>query len=61
MTASLLAALTLSMLGATVHIWFDTGEQDISKIVDQVFATLNELVCDADAHSNDKRTKRTQR
>jgi AcrR family transcriptional regulator len=65
MTASLLAALTLSMLGATVHTWFETGEQDISKIVDQVFASLNELVCDTGAHSDqtasDERTKRTRR
>ena len=45
LTAQLLASLTLSILGVTFRSWFDHGQQDISVTVDQVFATLNHLLC----------------
>ena len=45
-TADLLAGLTLAMIGAAVHAWYENPEQDISTTVDQVFSKLGRLVCE---------------
>lgn len=45
LTANLLAGLTFSLLSATFRSWFDAGHEDITEAVDQVFATLEDLVC----------------
>ncbi|MFL6451840.1 MAG: TetR family transcriptional regulator [Bryobacteraceae bacterium] len=52
-TPDLLAGLTLSMVSATIHIWFENPEQSISTAVDQVFASLVGLVCE-DSKPNGK-------
>ena len=57
MTASLLAALTLSMVGTTVHAWVENGQRDISITVDQVFATLDRLLCHSSEPGKEKRSQ----
>ena len=46
LTASVLAALTFSLLGVTFRFWFHHGDQDISVTAERVFATLGRLVCE---------------
>lgn len=45
-TASILAGLTLQVLGVAFRSWFEHGQPDISAAVDQIFATLGRLICD---------------
>jgi len=45
LTASVLAALTLSVLGVTFRSWFEQGQEDISVTADRVFATVERLIC----------------
>ena len=58
LTANLLAGLTLSVLGVTFRSWFDSGEQDICATVDQVFATLGDLVCGAIPREKNRPTRK---
>jgi len=46
LTPGVLAGLTLSVLSVTFRSWFEHDQPDISITADQVFATLNRLVCD---------------
>jgi AcrR family transcriptional regulator len=59
LTPHVLAGLTLSLLGVTFRSWFDHSQQDISVTVEQVFATLDCLVCDGQAHENQSGMKQS--
>jgi AcrR family transcriptional regulator len=60
-TPSVLAGLTLSVLGITFRLWFDRREQDISVTADQVFATLDRLVCAHPKPLNSRRDANVRR
>jgi AcrR family transcriptional regulator len=45
MTAHVLAGLTLSILSVTFRTWFDHHQPNIVVTVDQVFETLQRLIC----------------
>ena len=44
LTAHVLAGLTLSLLSVTFRTWFTNGQNDIASTVDQVFATVQQLM-----------------
>jgi AcrR family transcriptional regulator len=44
MMARVMAGLTLSLLSVTFRSWFADGQNDIASTVDQVFATVKDLV-----------------
>jgi AcrR family transcriptional regulator len=46
LAASVLASLTMSLLGVTFRFWHRQGQRDISITTEQVFAALNRLVCE---------------
>ncbi len=43
--ARVLAASVLFLLGITFHTWFESGQGDITAVVDQVLASLCEVAC----------------
>lgn len=53
---SVLAGLTLSMLGVTFRRWFEQGQQDISITAEQVFATLDRVMCNGRKPSQRRRS-----
>jgi len=51
LTASLLAGLTLSVLGATFKAWFQQEDPDIAATAERAFAALDGLVCEVGGNS----------
>lgn len=58
---NILAGLTLSFLAVTFRAWFEHGQQDISVTVDEVFATLERLMCAEAAGARVVEKKRARR
>jgi AcrR family transcriptional regulator len=46
LTSHVLAALTLSGLSLTYRAWFSTGKKDIASAAQQIFATLEGVICE---------------
>jgi AcrR family transcriptional regulator len=44
-TAGVLAASILSLLGIAFHSWYESGQADIKVVVEQVLASLCEVAC----------------
>ena len=45
-TAHILAGLTLSILSVAFRTWFENGQQNISRTVDQILQTMSGLLCE---------------